>query len=133
VFVGNWARSEYGRALRQRYSGESRLKLLDPIYDPAEVFRLRNSCVRYLHGHSVGGTNPSLVEILFFDCEIYCFDCSFNRTTAQDAAHFFSGADDLAKLLDAPVAVAANRSAVRSRYTTPAIVTKLLAAFALRR
>lgn len=133
VFVGNWDRSEYGRALRRRYAAESRLKLLDPIYDPQEVFRLRSSCIRYLHGHSVGGTNPSLVEILFFDCEIYCWDCSFNRRTALDAARFFSSADDLAQLLDAPAAVPADRSLIRSRYTTRAIVTKLLTAFAVRR
>ena len=128
VFVGNWDRSEYGRALRRRYAGNDRLKLLDPIYDARELFLLRNSCSRYLHGHSVGGTNPSLVEILFFDCPIYCWDCSFNRATAGDTAEYFASAEHLARLLDNPVRHAPDRTGVRARYSTEAIVTKLLAA-----
>jgi glycosyltransferase involved in cell wall biosynthesis len=128
TFVGNWNRSNYGRALRARYTGESRLRLLDPIYQPEELFRLRSACTFYLHGHSVGGTNPSLVEMLFFDCDIMCWDCSFNRATARDSARYFSGADHLAQLLDGGPVLGADRSAARSRYTTDAIVTKLLAA-----
>ncbi len=129
VFVGNWDRSDYGRALRRRYAGERRLQLLDPIYDPAELFRLRRSCSRYLHGHSVGGTNPSLVEILFFDCEILCWDCSFNRVTAGQAARYFFSADELAGMLSTEPASIVDRSEVRRRYSTRTIVAKLRAAF----
>lgn len=133
VFLGNWQRSEYGRALRARYAGEQRLKMLDPIYDPVEVFRLRKSCQRYLHGHSVGGTNPSLVEILYFDCEIYCFDCAFNRAAAGESAEYFSDPAGIARLLDAPPSVPPARAQVRARYSTSAIVEKLLIALNLRR
>jgi glycosyltransferase involved in cell wall biosynthesis len=129
VFVGNWERSEYGQELRRKYASEKRLKLLDPIYDPEEVFSLRSSCVRYLHGHSVGGTNPSLAEILFFDCEIFCWDCAFNRSTASDAARYFNSAAELARLLGAPAVKRIDRSGIRGRYTTQAIVSKLLVAF----
>jgi glycosyltransferase involved in cell wall biosynthesis len=129
VFVGNWDRSEYGRTLRRRYADEWRLQLLDPIYDPVQLYGLRSSCSCYLHGHSVGGTNPSLVEMLFFDCEILCFDCSFNRATAGQAARYFSTAEQLAELLTTRAPPHTDRSVVRERYSTQAIVRKLLAAF----
>ena len=128
VFVGNWDRSEYGRELRRKYAGESRLKLLDAIYDPARIFDLRNRCSAYLHGHSVGGTNPSLVEILFFDCQVFCLDCSFNRATTGTAAHFFSSSADLGKLIDSERGPAPERQAVREKYSTRMIVDKLLSA-----
>ncbi len=128
VFVGNWNRSAYGRSLRERYSKEGRLRLVDPIYEPEELFRLRSGCTFYLHGHSVGGTNPSLVEMLFFDCDILCWDCSFNRATAKDAARYFVGVDDLARLLDGGAILGVDRTEVRSRYSTDTIVAKLLGA-----
>lgn len=99
TIVGNWDHSHYGRALRKCYVSESRLALLDPIYDPQQLAELRESCEVYLHGHSVGGTNPSLVEMLFYDCRLLCLDVSFNRETAGTSAEYFSNAEDLALLL----------------------------------
>ncbi|HET9447960.1 MAG TPA: DUF1972 domain-containing protein [Steroidobacteraceae bacterium] len=131
VFVGNWSRSEYGRELRRRYAGEPRLELRDPVYEPREVYRLRSQCTFYLHGHSVGGTNPSLVEILFFDCDILCWDCSFNRATAGDAARYFSSASHLAQLLATGPGAIVSRESVRRRYTRDAFVAKLSAALGL--
>jgi glycosyltransferase involved in cell wall biosynthesis len=131
VFVGTWERSEYGRELRRRYAAEPRLQLLDPVYEPRELYRLRSGCTFYLHGHSVGGTNPSLVEMLFFDCDILCWDCSFNRATAGDAVRFFTSGEDLAQLISAGPAPVASRDLVRRRYTRDAIVAKLSAALTL--
>jgi glycosyltransferase involved in cell wall biosynthesis len=99
TIVGNWDHSTYGRALRERYMSESRLALLDPIYDPQRLAELRESCEVYLHGHSVGGTNPSLVEMLFYDCRLLCFDVPFNHETAGTIAEYFSSDQDLALLL----------------------------------
>lgn len=127
TFIGNWERSEYGRTLRQRYAGEPRVRLLDPVYDPRMLYRWRSSCSFYLHGHSVGGTNPSLVEMLFFDCDILCYDCSFNRATTGSAARFFKDAQELGQALNSAPR-AADRTAVRQRYSTESIVSRLLAA-----
>lgn len=132
VFVGNWDRSEYGRALRRRYANTPRLRLTDAIYDPHRIRELRDRCSVYLHGHSVGGTNPSLVEILFFDCQIFCFDCSFNRATAGRSVQYFSDAQQLGGLIDRETGPAPDRSAVRQKYSTRAIVDKLRTALAWR-
>jgi glycosyltransferase involved in cell wall biosynthesis len=132
IFVGNWDRSEYGRALRRKYAHEPRLRLTDAIYDPARIHELRRSCSAYLHGHSVGGTNPSLVEILFFDCQVFCFDCSFNRATAGGAVHYFSDAAQLGKLIDAEHGPAQDRASSRQKYSTSAIIERLQSALEVR-
>ncbi len=51
------------------------------------------------HGHSAGGTNPSLVEIMHFSKPIAAFDCSFNRATMEDKGNYFSSSKGLAKIL----------------------------------
>lgn len=126
-FIGNWNSSEYGRSLREKYSNHARLQLIDPVYDPVSVYRLRRDCSFYLHGHTVGGTNPSLVEMLFFDCAIFCYDCSFNRETAQEAASFFSDMGSLAHALSKASDIApASREAVRKEYSASTIVAQLM-------
>lgn len=127
TIVGNWAQSEYGRALRERYAKEPRLSLLDPIYDAQQLAILRESCAVYLHGHSVGGTNPSLVEMLFYDCAIVCFDVAFNRETAGDCAGYFSSANDLATLDAANLPGPGDRMARRFGYTRSHIADQYLA------
>ncbi|TXI83683.1 MAG: DUF1972 domain-containing protein [Cupriavidus sp.] len=123
TIIGNWNHSDYARALRERYSNEPRLALLDPIYDPDKLAQARERCDVYLHGHSVGGTNPSLVEMLFYDCRILCYDVSFNRHTAQDCASYFLGSKALAALLDAPASTAHEtaRHQLRERYSAARI------------
>ena len=100
TIVGNWGRSSYARSLRSRYINHERLEILDPIYDAEKLAKLRGQCSYYLHGHSVGGTNPSLVEMLFYDCCIACFDVSFNHFTAESCASYFSSADELSQILN---------------------------------
>lgn len=99
VLVGNWNNSEYGRALRKRYESSRNLYLLDSIYDLGKLRSLRSQASLYVHGHSAGGTNPSLVEAMHFGKAVLAFDCSYNRATTEDRAVFFKDADDLARLV----------------------------------
>lgn len=128
TIVGNWNHSDYARSLRHRYAHESRLQLLDPIYDPIKLAELRESCEYYLHGHSVGGTNPSLVEMLFYDCAILCFDVEFNRRTAEQCAGYFKSGKDLQQALDGHAPHTGDRQQLRSCYTAPAIADAYLQA-----
>lgn len=98
-FVGNWAASEFGRKLKVTYSKCTNIELLDPIYDIEELFTLRSNCSLYLHGHSAGGTNPSLVEMMHFGVPILAFDCNFNRYSTEEKACYFKSSDDLEGLL----------------------------------
>ncbi|OCH58779.1 DUF1972 domain-containing protein [Vibrio splendidus] len=99
-FVGNWDSSEFGRELKARFSIFPNIHIIDPVYDLDELFKLRIGCDSYIHGHSAGGTNPSLVEMMHFGKPILAFDCSFNRYSTEDKALFFSNSSDLLSLLN---------------------------------
>ncbi|EEY46453.1 DUF1972 domain-containing protein [Vibrio mimicus] len=99
-FVGNWQASEFGRMLKRFYSVYDNIELLDPIYDLDSLYQLRMQCSRYIHGHSAGGTNPSLVEMMHFGIPIFTFDCSFNRYSTDNKAHYFKNSDELSALLN---------------------------------
>lgn len=94
-FVGNWNASEFGRLMKSSFGYEENLELIDPIYELDELFALRSRCKGYIHGHSAGGTNPSLVEAMHFTKPVYAFDCSFNRHTTEDRAIYFSSEKEL--------------------------------------
>ena len=99
VMVGNWNNSEYGRALRVQYAACSNLFLLDPIYDLGKLKTLRSQASSYVHGHSAGGTNPSLVEAMHFGKAVLAFDCNYNRSTTEDKALFFNDSEELQQLI----------------------------------
>jgi len=99
AFVGNWNKSEYGRALREKYRSHKNIHIMDPIYDMDLLYVLRNNAAMYVHGHKVGGTNPSLVEAMFFGIPILCFDVVYNRATTFDAADYYATSEELEKLL----------------------------------
>lgn len=99
VFVGNWDNSAYGRDLKVRYRESSNIFLLDPIYEPGALHALRSHAWVYLHGHSAGGTNPSLVEMMHFGIPILAHGCAFNRHSTEDKARYFQSAAELTEQL----------------------------------
>lgn len=99
VMVGNWCASSYGRYLRTKYEANSQLRLLDPIYDKDDLYSLRASASFYIHGASAGGTNPSLVEMMFFPLPIFIYDCSYNRETTCNAGYFYRNGSELMWLI----------------------------------
>lgn len=100
-FVGNWSASHFGRKMKSIYSKYPNIDLLDPIYDTKELYKLRSNCSLYLHGHSAGGTNPSLVEMMHFGVPIFAFDCNFNRYSTEMKAMYFNSAENLVEMLHA--------------------------------
>lgn len=103
VFVGNWDNSEYGKKLLLEYGDYSNIQLLQPIYDLNILNVLRKSCKFYLHGHSAGGTNPSLVEAMFFERPILCYNVIYNRESTDSLAHYFNSYQELTSLISAPI------------------------------
>lgn len=99
VIVGNWNNSQYSCKLRERYSSCNNLYLLDSIYDLGKLKSLRLRASFYVHGHSAGGTNPSLVEAMHFGKAVLAFDCDYNRRTTEDRALFFKDGEDLQHLI----------------------------------
>ena len=99
-FIGNWEASKYGRSLKKTYSQLKNINLIDPIYDESKLNYLRKNADGYLHGHSAGGTNPSLVETMFFETTIFAFDCEFNRSTLNNMGIYFQDSNQLNDLLE---------------------------------
>jgi glycosyltransferase involved in cell wall biosynthesis len=100
VVVGNWNSSEYGMNLKNKFSNKGKLLLLDAIYDKNVLDQLRSNCHLYVHGHSAGGTNPSLVEAMNLGLPIFCYDVVYNRETTKNKAIYFSNQEDLLHLLN---------------------------------
>jgi glycosyltransferase involved in cell wall biosynthesis len=101
VLVGNWNNSAYGRQLRHEYGNFPNLHLLDPIYDQTQLDILRSNCYVYVHGHSAGGTNPSLVEAMSLGLPVLAFDVSFNKATTEHKAVYFTDKSELKKHINA--------------------------------
>jgi len=100
VFIGNWNRNDYSRKLKEEYSKYSNITLLNSIYDLNVLYTLRKNAKYYVHGHSAGGTNPSLVEAMFFERPILSFDVVYNRETTKNKAHYYKNAEELTALIE---------------------------------
>ncbi len=100
VVVGLWDHGEFGLVLRNYYKGYANIILLDPIYNTEELDVLRSNAEVYLHGHSAGGTNPSLVEAMCLGRAVFAYDISYNRETSDNKAFFFKNVKELEQLID---------------------------------
>lgn len=81
--------------------GSGKVKWIGPIYDRMKLYAIRKGAKAYIHGHSVGGTNPTLVEACDIGRPIFAFASIFNREVLKDNAVYFSDARSLARALDA--------------------------------
>ena len=99
MFIGNWSRSEYEQNLKEKYSKFPNIIIQDPIYDIDILYALRKNAGMYIHGHSAGGTNPSLVEAMFFGCPILCYDVVYNRASTKEKAYYWADVEELVGLL----------------------------------
>lgn len=99
LMIGNWTNSQFGIETRELFSSHKNLSLLDPIYDQQALDELRSNCKLYIHGHSVGGTNPSLVEAMYLGLPCLVYDVNYNRETTEGCAVYFSSENDLSEAL----------------------------------
>lgn len=99
IIVGNWNNSDYGKNLRNNNKKYKNLILLDPIYEQEILDELRGNCALYIHGHSVGGTNPSLVEAMSLKLCCIVFKVSYNIETTENKALYFSTSNELKQII----------------------------------
>ncbi|SDG45138.1 DUF1972 domain-containing protein [Chitinophaga filiformis] len=95
VLVGNWFNSQYSKALYEKYTQYPNLRLTPPIYDIKALNELRQNCYMYVHGHSAGGTNPSLVEAMCLELPVLAYSVNYNIYSTQSKALYFSSASEL--------------------------------------
>lgn len=83
------------------FNKDRRIKFVGTVYDQPLLKKIRENAFAYIHGHSVGGTNPSLLEALGLTDVNLLFDVIFNREVAEDGAKYWSLEDgNLAALID---------------------------------
>jgi glycosyltransferase involved in cell wall biosynthesis len=99
VMVGNWDNSVYGKKIKAKYLNQNNLILLEAIYDRGKLDTLRSNCKIYIHGHSAGGTNPSLVEAMYLGLPVFAFASGYNEYTTQNKAVYFHNKEELTKLI----------------------------------
>ncbi|KRA13009.1 DUF1972 domain-containing protein [Acidovorax sp. Root568] len=99
VIVGDVSgATPYQQRLLQ-YTSEC-VRFVGGIYDPRQLACVRAHAACYIHGHSVGGTNPSLLEAMACGNWVVAHDNPFNREVARDAADYFGSPEELARRLD---------------------------------
>lgn len=102
IIIGS-TQNKYGQLLLKKYASGSIL-LPGAIYDQDTINALRHYAALYFHGHSVGGTNPSLLEAMACGCNIAAHDNVFNRAILADSAFYFSSAEDVKNIVHRPLA-----------------------------
>ena len=85
----------YTRKLIKTYRHDSRFVFLANVYEQEVLNNLRYFSAAYFHGHSVGGTNPSLLEAMASQCLIMAHDNVFNKTILKNNAYYFSTRNDI--------------------------------------
>ena len=95
VYIGKWDNNHYSKALKEKYKSHNNIILLDAIFDINVLNLIRSNCTIYVHGHSVGGTNPTLVEAMYVGIPIISYDIDFNRETTHNKALYFNDAIQL--------------------------------------
>ncbi|MFK0402227.1 DUF1972 domain-containing protein [Microbacterium sp. NPDC090225] len=111
--------AEYTAAIDRIAAADPRIRLLGAVYDQSLLDALYHHASTYLHGHSVGGTNPSLLRAMGAGTAVIAFDVVFNREVLDEQGWFFRTPADVATAVDAAEsdaeAVAAASAAARRR------------------
>lgn len=86
---------------KTHFNEDQRIKFVGTVYDKELLMKIRENAYGYLHGHEVGGTNPSLLEALGSTRLNLLLDVGFNREVGQDGALYWTKEDgNLSKLLE---------------------------------
>lgn len=90
----------YGEYLKARYAAHPEIRFVGAVYDIGVLNNLRWFSHLYFHGHTVGGTNPSLLEAMASGALICANDNPFNAAILGEDALYFKTADDVAAVLE---------------------------------
>lgn len=124
VIVGKTT-TKYAEKLLEKYGKEPNVRFIGGIYDFKKLNSVRNFSFAYFHGHSVGGTNPSLLEAMASNCFILAHDNIFNRAVLKENAYYFESSETITNLLNSidsvvskkAMMIANNLDEIRNNYS----------------
>ena len=99
IVVGK-TNTPHGKELVEKYGNERNVEFVGGIYDFKKLDSVRDFSKAYFHGHSVGGTNPSLLEAMAAGCFIFAHDNIFNRAVLKENAFYYPSADKVTEYLN---------------------------------
>lgn len=99
VIVGK-TNTPHGKELVAKYGNEKSIRFVGGIYDFDKLNSIRHFSYAYFHGHSVGGTNPSLLEAMASDCFILANDNIFNKAVLGENALYYPDHNAVTELLN---------------------------------
>jgi len=97
MIIGSF-QNKYGNYLLKKYAGTG-IRFYGPLFNMDELNQLRFYSHLYFHGHSVGGTNPSLLEAMASNALIVAHDNIFNKSILGEDALYFHNSYDIGQLL----------------------------------
>jgi glycosyltransferase involved in cell wall biosynthesis len=122
IIVGN-IDNKHGKYLANKYGHQPSILFIEGIYEKRIVHALRHFSTMYFHGHSVGGTNPSLLEAMACGAHIAAHRNEFNAGVLGKGADYFENADEVCEILLQETNLESqknrkkrNLSAIRTRY-----------------
>lgn len=115
LVIGNHNK-KYGQYLQKKYAGFNNIRFMGAIYNLSDLNNLRYYSNLYFHGHSVGGTNPSLLEAMASQAFVVAHENPFNKGILKDNAYYFSSWKDVKNIVET-VQKKNNLHKVQSNYT----------------
>jgi glycosyltransferase involved in cell wall biosynthesis len=92
--------TKYGEYLKNKYKKNSNIKFLGGIYNLEHLNNLRYYSKLYFHGHSVGGTNPSLLEAMASQALVVAHNNDFNKGILKENSYYFSNPEEVKNILE---------------------------------
>jgi glycosyltransferase involved in cell wall biosynthesis len=122
VVVGSAPYGDYTARVHDAAGADPRIRFLGGVWDQDLLDQLYAGCSTYLHGHSVGGTNPSLLRAMGAGAAVVAYDVDFNREVVGEDGLYFRAPDDLPPLVAraecSPAALAERGLRLRTRAAT---------------
>lgn len=103
---------DYTAAISAAAEGDPRIRLVGGVWDQTLLDQLYAHALTYLHGHSVGGTNPSLLRAMGAGAPVVAYDATFNREVLDGAGWYFTTPGDVAAAVEAAEADPAGATAI---------------------
>lgn len=100
IIIGG-TKNKFGRYLQEKYS-DKKIRFMGAVYDQQVLNNLRYYSGLYFHGHSVGGTNPSLLEAMACGCNIAAHENVFNKAVLEGNGRYFNSARDVKQIIESP-------------------------------
>ncbi|WP_248724610.1 DUF1972 domain-containing protein [Seonamhaeicola sp. ML3] len=100
LVIGKHDTNDFGRYLKEKFKNLRNIRFIGGVYNLEHLNNLRYFSNLYFHGHSVGGTNPSLLEAMASNTLIVAHDNEFNKSVIGSDGFFFNNSEEIKKILN---------------------------------